>query len=55
MTELIRATATEIVRLLKAGTVSPLDCLDALEARIGAVDSKVKRAAGPCASSVQGA
>jgi len=38
---LIRRTAVEIVELLRVGAVSPLDCLDAIEARIGAVDGAV--------------
>jgi amidase len=38
---LIRRTAVEVVELLKVGAVSPLDCLDALEARIAAVDPEV--------------
>ena len=32
--DLIKKTATEMVSLLKSGEVTPLDCLDALEARI---------------------
>lgn len=38
---LTRSTAVEVVELLKVGAVSPLDCLDALEARIAAVDGQV--------------
>ncbi len=38
---LIRQTAVETVELLKVGAISPLDCLDALEARIAAVDGAV--------------
>jgi amidase len=38
---LIRETACSVVDKLKAGEVTPLDCLDALEARIAAVDGKV--------------
>lgn len=41
MSELFRSTATEIHARLKSGEISPLDCLDALESRIAAVDSKV--------------
>ena len=41
MSELFRSTANEIHARLKSGEISPLDCLDALEARIAAVDSKV--------------
>ncbi len=41
MTELIRMTALDIVAGLKAGTITPLDCLDALERRIGAVNGSV--------------
>lgn len=41
MTDLIRLTAVDIVRGLKAGEITPLDCLDALEARIAAVDGAV--------------
>jgi amidase len=40
-TDLIRKSACEIVDALKAGTVSPLELLDALEARIAEVDGKV--------------
>ena len=39
--ELIRKTACEVVALLRAGEVSPLDLLDALEQRIAAVDGAV--------------
>jgi amidase len=39
--ELIRETACEVVDLLAVGEVSPLDLLDALEARIAAVDGAV--------------
>ncbi|MGJ5180584.1 amidase [Bradyrhizobium oligotrophicum] len=38
---LIRETACAVVDKLKSGEVTPLDCLDALEARITAVDDKV--------------
>ena len=41
MSELYRSTANEIHARLKSGEISPLECLDALEARIAAVDSKV--------------
>jgi amidase len=41
MTDLIRMTATAIVDGLKAGTITPLDCLDALERRIAEVDGAV--------------
>lgn len=41
MSDLIRMTATAIVEDLKAGKISPLDCLDALEARVAAVDGAV--------------
>lgn len=41
MTQLIRQSATEIVASLQKGEVRPLDCLDALEARIAAVNPKV--------------
>ena len=41
MTELIRMTALDIVAGLKAGTITPLDCLDALERRIGAVNGSL--------------
>lgn len=41
MTDLIRMTAVEIVQGLTSGKISPLDCLDALEARIAAVDATV--------------
>ncbi len=39
--ELIAKTATEIVALLKAGDVTAVDLLDALEARIAEVDPAV--------------
>lgn len=39
--DLIRLSACEAVRLLSRGDVTPLDCLDALEARIAAVDRYV--------------
>jgi len=38
---LIRRTALEVVSLLQKGEISPLDCLDTLEARISAVDGVV--------------
>jgi amidase len=38
---LIGQTATELVELLRLGAVTPHDCLDALEARIAAVDPAV--------------
>lgn len=38
---LIRSSALDVVEKLRKGEVSPLDCLDALEARIGAVDGAV--------------
>ncbi|WP_316164353.1 MULTISPECIES: amidase [unclassified Bradyrhizobium] len=38
---LIRESACAVVDKLKSGKVTPLDCLDALEARIAAVDGKV--------------
>ncbi|WP_373503154.1 amidase [Aestuariivirga sp.] len=41
MTDLIRMTATAIVEGLKSGTISPLDCLDALEKRVAEVDGAV--------------
>ena len=41
MTELIRFTANEIVSLLRNKEITPLDCLDALEARIAQVDKAV--------------
>ncbi len=41
MTDLIRMTATEVVDGLRRGTITPLDCLDALERRIGEVDGLV--------------
>ena len=41
MTDLIRMTATAIVDGLKSGEISPLDCLDALERRVGEVDATV--------------
>jgi amidase len=41
VTELVRLTATEVVASLQRGEVTPLDCLDALEARIAEVNPKV--------------
>lgn len=41
MTDLIHMTATAIVDGLKTGTISPLDCLDALEKRVTEVDGAV--------------
>jgi amidase len=41
MTDLIRMTATAIVDGLKTGAITPLDCLDALEKRVGEVDGAV--------------
>lgn len=41
MTELIRMTAVRIVEGLKRGDITPFDCLDALEKRIGEVDGAV--------------
>jgi amidase len=41
LNDLIGKTATETVGLLRTGAVSPLECLDALEARIAAVDTAV--------------
>lgn len=38
---LIAATATDVVGRLKAGAITPHDCLDALEARIAAVDGRI--------------
>ncbi len=39
--DLIAMTACDVVERLKRGEVSPLDCLDALESRIAAVDREV--------------
>jgi amidase len=41
MTDLIRMTAMEIVAGLRGGAITPLDCLDALERRIAAVNPAV--------------
>ena len=41
MNELLRQHATTVVSRLKAGEITPFDCLDALEARIAEVDPKV--------------
>ncbi|MGE3873913.1 MAG: amidase [Parvibaculaceae bacterium] len=41
MTDLIRSTANEIVSRLRKEEITPLDCLDALEKRIGQVDKAV--------------
>ena len=48
MDELIRKTACEVVGLLRVGEVTPLDLLDALERRIGAVDGKVNALPSLC-------
>ena len=39
--KLFQKPALEVVSLLEAGDITPLDCLDALEARIGQVDKAV--------------
>ncbi|ANY77383.1 amidase [Microvirga ossetica] len=39
--DLIKLTACAVVDLLRRGEVTPFDCLDALEARLAAVDSAV--------------
>jgi amidase len=39
--DLIKLTACAVVDLLRRGEVTPFDCLDALEARVAAVDSAV--------------
>ena len=39
--DLISQSATSVVESLRAGKISPHDCLDALEARIAAVDGKI--------------
>ncbi len=41
MTELIRMSAVEVTDLLRIGAVTPLECLDALEKRIAAVNAPV--------------
>ncbi len=41
MTDLTRLTAVEVTDLLRIGAVTPLDCLDALEKRIAAVNAPV--------------
>lgn len=41
MVDLIRMTATAVVEGLKAQTISPLECLDALEKRVAEVDGAV--------------
>jgi amidase len=41
MTDLTRLTAIEVTDLLRIGAISPLDCLDALERRIAAVNAPV--------------
>ena len=38
---LIKQTACVVVDLLRRGEVTPVDCLDALEARMAAVDGAV--------------
>src|SRR5262245_40651711 len=46
--DLIRLPARDVVDLLAQGTVSPLDCIDALEQRIAAVDTTVNALATLC-------
>jgi amidase len=41
MTDLTRLTAVDVTDLLRIGAISPLDCLDALEKRIAAVNAPV--------------
>jgi len=41
MSHLIEKTAIETITLLQKGEITPLDCLDALESRIGAVEKAV--------------
>ena len=41
MTDLIRMTATEVVDGLNRGDITPIDCLDALERRVAAVNGPV--------------
>ena len=41
MDELIRMTARQAVDALREGTVSPLELIDAAEARIAAVDGAI--------------
>lgn len=41
MTDLIRMNALDVVNGLRSGTITPLDCLDALERRIGVVNARV--------------
>ena len=41
MDELIAASATDVVARLKAGEITPHDCLDALERRIAQVDGRI--------------
>ena len=41
MTDLIRLTARDVVALLDSGEITPLDLVDAAEARIGATDSEL--------------
>lgn len=41
MTDLTRLTAIEVTDLLRIGAISPLDCLDALEKRVTAVNGPV--------------
>ncbi|NMD08372.1 MAG: amidase, partial [Phyllobacteriaceae bacterium] len=41
MTDLIHTTAVELTELLRIGAVTPLDCLNALEKRIAAVNTPV--------------
>ena len=39
--DLLNASAVSLVARLRTGEITPHDCLDALEARIGAVDKKI--------------
>lgn len=54
MTELFRQTATEVVTALRAGEVTPLDCLEAIEARIAEVNPKVNALVTLCFERARG-
>jgi amidase len=48
MTDLIRMTATEVVDGLSRGDITPIDCLDALESRVAAVNGPVNALSTLC-------
>lgn len=54
MTDLTRLTAVEVTDLLRIGAVTPLDCLDALEKRIAAVNAPVNALVTLCFERARG-